>query len=493
MATLGSLIVNVLANTSNFAKGMARARAELASFSGVSSRVKEATSGLNGVLAAVGVGFSMHQVISGLNQTAEGIDNLAKSADRIGITTEALGGLQYGAGLAGVSADQLTGALQTMTRQIGEAIHGGGKAKVIFEELGISVDSLANKSAEQQLAIFAEELNKMGSTAERTRAAIRLFGADGAGMINFLAEGEQGIRKYMKEAEQLGLTYSREEAAKVEEFNDAWTKLSETLRGMGTQIVIDISPDAKLLLEHLQESAKGAKIKPKTPNNADWWDVTKAIFSTQGRMDLDRKIGKGMWADAFTDRELGGTKKAERFRAFTNGRPGADMESKFANEKLAKILERAVLGRALYDPIRKGPAMMESGFKQLSQWADKAKEIGHAWSKDQFIKSLIPKPKSQFFIDQEKKLAERDKKRIAEWREKQYGDRFNQRGINSALQAGTAEAFRAIAESRIQQAMLDHAKRQLEEARKQTEEARKQTDEIKTLNANLTIETTGVG
>jgi hypothetical protein len=485
MATLGSLIVNVLANTSNFAKGMARARAELASFSGVSSRVKEATSGLNGVLAAVGVGFSMHQVISGLNETANSIDHLADVSDRIGITTENLIGLQHAASYSGIEAEQLASSLQMMNKQLGEAIHGGGKAKDVLIELGLDAQKMANLTPDMALLNIAEAMGKVETQSERVRMGMRLFGSDGAAMVTFLAQGELAIRGYMNEAEKLGLTYSREEAEKVAQFNDAWAKLAKTLGSIGTELVIQIAPEAQELLKALQEGMDGTKLKATNPEKANAWDVTKAVFSTQGRMDLDRKVGKGMSAGAFTDRELGGTKAAERFRAYANGRPSGQMEEKFATERFTKMLEKGFLNKALYDPIRKGPAAIEKGFQQLKSWKKDASEFGAQWSRDQLVKSLMPKPKSQFFIDQEKKLAERDKKRIDEMRSKQYGERFMVRGVNGALQGGTAEAFRAIAESRIQQSMLDHAKKQLEESRKQT-------DHLSTLASSLSIETTGL-
>lgn len=161
MATLGSLIVNVLANTSGFAKGMNSAIGTLGKLKAMSTTVHGSVGKLEAAIGAIGAGATIYH----LKSVAEEMDNVAKVSDRLGITTESLLGLQYGAGLAGVSSDSLAASMQFMTKQIGEAVHGSGKAKVVFQELGLSVNSLADMTPEKQLMLFAEQINAMGSEA----------------------------------------------------------------------------------------------------------------------------------------------------------------------------------------------------------------------------------------------------------------------------------------------------------------------------------------
>jgi len=70
------------------------------------------------------------------------IDNLGKTADKLGTTTETLAGLQHAAELTGVSTETMNMALQRMTRRVAEAAVGTGEAKGALEELNIDAAQL---------------------------------------------------------------------------------------------------------------------------------------------------------------------------------------------------------------------------------------------------------------------------------------------------------------------------------------------------------------
>jgi len=74
---------------------------------------------LVGVAGAAGFGLLVR---SSLNAT----DSLAKTAAKIGTTTEALGALRYAADLTGVATQTMDMALQRFTRRTAEAAAGHG-------------------------------------------------------------------------------------------------------------------------------------------------------------------------------------------------------------------------------------------------------------------------------------------------------------------------------------------------------------------------------
>lgn len=517
MATLGSLIVNVLANTSGFAKSMKGVRGELNSLNAFGEKVKDQFGLVGGALAAIGVGFSAHAVVSGLNDIAEGMDDLAKVADRLGVSTEVFKGLEYGAGLAGVSSDSLAGSLQFLSKQIGEAIHGGGKAKVVFDELGLSAHKLSKMSADQQLRTLADSLSRVGTDAEKTRMALRLFGGDGAAMLTFLSEGEQAIGKYMREAERLGLTYSREEAAKVEEFNDAWETLAKTLGGIGTEIVIRLAPTASQAIKDLTEAVEGAKL---ILGNKQLQNASNSAIGVAGGLTMQSGIGTGTllgakgamklvpaaWgaggkllnslfmsagvatsAGAFTDAELGGN--AKRFRQFSEGLPGKEALS-LVNEQRFQRSVTDVLKKVFGSAGAKG-AQIQDGFRALSGVIDKAKGAGRTWQNSWLLGEVFGR-KGDSKIDAIFK--KRDMQKAEEQRRLEAlastRNRFNSGGgFNSAVEAGTPEALRAIASSREQNRMLD---RMVAEQRKTNDQARQQTSHLATISMKLNLETTGL-
>lgn len=56
-----------------------------------------------------------------------------------------------------------------------------------------------------------------------------VFGRSGADLAVLMEQGADGIRKAMDEAERLGVVFSKEQAAVMDEFNDKWAAMSNTL------------------------------------------------------------------------------------------------------------------------------------------------------------------------------------------------------------------------------------------------------------------------
>src|SRR4051812_28753013 len=120
--TIANLNVKLLANISGFASGMASAAKPLVDFAGKVAGTSLKIGGLvSAVTGLVGAG-SMAALV---HQSMEAIDTNAKLADRLGMTTEGLVGLQHAAGLAGVSNESLTGAMEKMLKALGGAADDG--------------------------------------------------------------------------------------------------------------------------------------------------------------------------------------------------------------------------------------------------------------------------------------------------------------------------------------------------------------------------------
>jgi len=122
-------------------------------------------------------------------------DALAKTADKLGVTTNALSELRYAGELSGVAANTMDMALQRMTRRLSEAAQGSGEAKGALQELGLSAQSLAMMSADQQLAKIADAMQAIPSQADRVRLAFKLFDSEGVAMVNTLSQGSEGLRQ----------------------------------------------------------------------------------------------------------------------------------------------------------------------------------------------------------------------------------------------------------------------------------------------------------
>ena len=224
---------------------MKKGRKEVSAFSSFASNS----------IAKIGAGIAAFVAVDKLKQSffdaAEAIDATGKAAERLGVGTEAMVGLQHGAELSGVTTQQLDTGLSKLNRTIGDAKIGLESAKRPFESLGLSMKQVADVPLDQALGMIADRLNAIESPADRTRIAMELFGRGGAPMLSFLKEGSAGMEAFKNEAEKLGITFSSENFKQVEKFNDDLARLKKTLGGAIQGIVIDISPAAIKAIENL--------------------------------------------------------------------------------------------------------------------------------------------------------------------------------------------------------------------------------------------------
>jgi hypothetical protein len=177
-----------------------------------------------------------------VSEQMEKMDKTTKTADKIGATTEGLGRLQFAGKLTGVQIEKTNMALQRMVRRIAEAAEGTGEAQGALKELGVDAQALAKLKAEDQFLAIADAMDRVQDQSQRVRLAFKLFDSEGVDLVNTLALGREGIERLGNEADRLGITFDRVDAAKIEMANDAITKMSAAWEGVKTQIAIDVAP-----------------------------------------------------------------------------------------------------------------------------------------------------------------------------------------------------------------------------------------------------------
>ena len=190
---------------------------------------------LVGVAGVAGFGLLVR---SSLNAT----DSLAKTASKIGTTTEALSALRYAADITGVATTTMDMALQRFTRRTAEAAKGTGEAKGAIRELGINAQQLNNMPLDQRMLVLADAFSNVENESDRLRLAFKLFDSEGAALVNTLGLGRDGLKDLLGEAKTLGLVMSSDAAEGVEDANDAITRLKGLFKGIRDQIVAKLAP-----------------------------------------------------------------------------------------------------------------------------------------------------------------------------------------------------------------------------------------------------------
>jgi len=192
-------------------------------------------------------------------KNAEFIDQQAKTADRLGITTQALSGLQHAANINGATNDELTKSLQRMQVGLGQVAQTGtGEAKYALDGLGLSIEQIKGLAPEEQFKLIADRLKNVEDQSQKVYIAQSLMGKSGVKMINLMNNGSEGIAKLTAEAEILGIAFTRIDAAKVEMANDSFDRAKKTTQSFGIVLATETAPIIAELTNMWTDSAKEA-------------------------------------------------------------------------------------------------------------------------------------------------------------------------------------------------------------------------------------------
>lgn len=240
MANIGSLVVDLQANSAAFITEMNKARVAAertangmqTAMTGVGRAFQSARQfvvGFLGTLSAQAlVSFAQHVV-----ETAGGMGELA---EQLGISTDALQAYTYAASQSGLSAEQMQAAFIRLNDTIGNATRGTKEAVDSFARLGVRILDAGGqvRSTEAVLDDIAEGLSKIEDPARRAAAANDLFGRAGARLLPLLSGGAAGLTRFREEARQAGAIIDPAMIARADALADAWAALKLEIAAIAT-------------------------------------------------------------------------------------------------------------------------------------------------------------------------------------------------------------------------------------------------------------------
>lgn len=181
------------------------------------------------------------------------MDEMSKTAQRIGTATENIAGLQLAFELGGSSAEGMQTAMVKLADQAAE----GSKA---FAALGVNVRT-ADGHLKDTRALIAEVADKFAGYADgasKTALAVELFGRSGAELIPILNGGAAGLADMDEQARKLGLTIDSETARAAEYFNDQMALVKKQAEGLATQFTVGLMPSLLNVADAFLTSSDGA-------------------------------------------------------------------------------------------------------------------------------------------------------------------------------------------------------------------------------------------
>ncbi len=184
-------------------------------------------------------------------------DNLAKTADKLGTTTEELSAMRHAGQLAGLEISDIDRSLQFMQRNIAEAADGMSAQADAFKKLGISIEDVQKAGPGDAMQMIIKGLAGIENQTEKTQIAMDIFGRSGASLLNLTAEGLESARK---EADLFGISMSRQDARAMENINDSITRVKAALTGASIQLVKTFAPALEAIGAKLVEWSASGKL-----------------------------------------------------------------------------------------------------------------------------------------------------------------------------------------------------------------------------------------
>jgi phage-related minor tail protein len=195
------------------------------------------------VVKATALGGVAAAGIFGLaKSTAELGDNVAKTADKLGIGIARLQEIRYAAERSGLSVSEVDTSMEQFTRRLSEASQGTGTAVKALDALGLSAAALASMSPDEAMAHVADAMQGVENQTDRVRLAYELFGRSGVKMVNMLKDGSKGLQQLYADAQATGYVLGDKAARDAEVFQDRLLDVSLALKGMKNTLGAELMP-----------------------------------------------------------------------------------------------------------------------------------------------------------------------------------------------------------------------------------------------------------
>jgi hypothetical protein len=213
--TIGGINVTITATTDRFQKNLTAARRMIGAFT-------KSIKGLVFNLKTLGVALAVGGLTKLVANQFEAINALKDLADKTGVSTDKLAGLQLAAEEAGISNTLLEKSLVKLNNEMGMA-------------------------GDVALREWIEKTSKLTTQQEKLAAATEMFGARGSDMVRFLNGGTAALDEAQKAAESMGLAITQDVAIGVDRASEAFARFKMSVTGIFRALAGEIAPFVELL------------------------------------------------------------------------------------------------------------------------------------------------------------------------------------------------------------------------------------------------------
>jgi hypothetical protein len=261
--SLGTLTLNIVAQTGGFTQGMTKAeRASQKWRKEVEGNLKQTGQqlerGLKVSAAAAGAAIAGLGVATiKLTQNGlQGIDAQNKLARSLDTTFDSVTALDLAFSENGIDGYEMS--LARLNRRLGAAENGSGEASKTVEALNLNLQELSGLDADERLARIADAIVESGASAQQAARYAQQLGFEQKEAAQMFLQGGDAIRAYRQQVDDFGLAVSTIDAIKVEQANDAFARTGLVFDSISQQLAIQVAPILSGISEMFVQNAKDA-------------------------------------------------------------------------------------------------------------------------------------------------------------------------------------------------------------------------------------------
>lgn len=234
---------------------------------------------------------------------ANSCDPIIKTADALGITTDAYQELSYAMQRGGASEEGFANALKTLQSQMGAATQGQTRAIKAFKQFGISMDEIKTMNAEEMFYRLADGVEAMPDPAKRMRASLQLLGGEGEKVAAAMSGGAKSLDELREAGRKSGNVRTRKELEQAAEGADRMLDSQMALKGALNDVAYAVMPSVISLLQDFSRWMVDNKGAVETFAIAAAGFMGGVVSAVDGVVAAVNIMGAGFefWQNAFAD------------------------------------------------------------------------------------------------------------------------------------------------------------------------------------------------
>jgi phage-related protein len=206
--------------------------------SGISNLVGSFTALINPVTLALGgitaFAAGAASVARGLVSLEDRVEKLGNLADQLGTSFEFVQTLEEAGKRTGVSIEAVSSAFGKLQRTLADGGEEGEKANKALSRLGVTVDDLAGLSEDDKIRLLGRQIAAIEDPAERSAAAVALFGRQGLTLIPFF----NNLERAEAAMQRFGAAISDVDKDRIDQLGFAFDDIGTALTGLGNALLV---------------------------------------------------------------------------------------------------------------------------------------------------------------------------------------------------------------------------------------------------------------